>query len=180
MSRWNDLFAEVARTRYSSLVAYGILLTGSRADAQDLVQDAMVKVFSRVRTLPSSAAADQYIRRAMYTLFLDEARRASLARTVRPSLVVPGTMPDAAAGFDEAADVRAALALLSPQERACVVLRYFDDLTVPAIAGALGLAEGTVKRYLSDAHAKLGSALAPGDPPPVRIPVVPPEGGSHA
>ena len=180
MSRWNDLFAEVARTRYSSLVAYGILLTSSRADAQDLVQDAMVKVFSRVRTLPNAAAADQYIRRAMYTLYLDEARRSSLARAARPSVALPAEMPDAAAGFGDAADVRAALGRLSPQERACVVLRYFDDLTVPAIANTLAIAEGTVKRYLADAHAKLGAALAPADPAPVRIPVVPQQGGRHA
>jgi len=180
MSRWNDLFAEVARTRYSSLVAYGILLTGSRPDAQDLVQDAMVKVFSRVRTLPSAAAADQYIRRAMFTLYLDETRRASVARAARSSVAMPAEMPDAVAGIGEAADVRAALGRLSPQERACVVLRYFDDLTVPSVAATLGIAEGTVKRYLSDAHAKLGSALAAADPPAVRIPVVPPQGGHHA
>jgi RNA polymerase sigma-70 factor (ECF subfamily) len=179
VSGWNDLFAEVARTRYSSLVAYGILLTSSRADAQDLVQDAMVKVFSRVRRVPNAAAADQYIRRAMYTLYLDDARRAAVARSARRAVALPAEVPDAGVAIGDAAEVRAALATLSAQERACVVLRYFDDLTVPGIAGVLGLAEGTVKRYLSDAHAKLGSELAPGDPPSERIPVVPPEGGRH-
>ena len=180
MSAWNELFAEVARSRYSSLVAYGVLLTSDRSDAQDLVQDAMVKVFSRVRTLPSVAAADQYIRRAMYNLFLDEARHASVSRAARRDLVAPDIVPDAAAGIGAAADVRAALALLSPQERACVVLRHFDDLTVPAIASELRLAEGTVKRYLSDAHAKLGVVLGPDSDLPERIPVVPQRGGPNA
>ena len=39
------------------------------------------------------------------------------------------------------------------------MLRYFDDLTVPQIAAQLGLAEGTVKRYLADASGKLASQL---------------------
>ena len=47
-------------------------------------------------------------------------------------------------------DVRAALGALPPQERACVVLRYLDDLTVRDVAAELGLSEGAVKRYLSD------------------------------
>ncbi len=51
---------------------------------------------------------------------------------------------------DLSADVATALADLPPRVRACVVLRFFDDLTVPDIAGQLGLATGSVKRYLSD------------------------------
>ena len=180
MGAWTDLFAEVARTRYSSLVAYGVLLTSNRADAQDLVQDAMVKVFSRVRPLPNAAAADQYIRKAVYTLYLDENRRHSTAHKARGALVDREHEPDAADTVAAGADVRAALALLSPQERACVVLRYFDDYTVPRISQELGLAEGTVKRYLSDAQAKLCNELAPGHSRTERIPVVPPQGGTHA
>jgi DNA-directed RNA polymerase specialized sigma24 family protein len=50
--------------------------------------------------------------------------------------------------------------VLSPRERACIVLRHFDDLPVSEIARALNLAEGSVKRYLSDATAKLRTTLA--------------------
>jgi RNA polymerase sigma-70 factor (ECF subfamily) len=56
-------------------------------------------------------------------------------------------------------DVRAALAELPPRERACIVLRFYDDLTVPQIAERLGLAQGTVKRYLADASARLAQLL---------------------
>ena len=58
-----------------------------------------------------------------------------------------------------ARDVHAALALLPPRERACVMLRYFDDLTVPQIGRQLGIAEGSVKRYLSDGIARLERSL---------------------
>jgi RNA polymerase sigma factor (sigma-70 family) len=161
MSAWRGLAAEVVATRYPSLVAYGVLLTANRPDSEDLVQDALVKVFSRIRTLPNAAAADQYVRRAMLTLYLDGARRDSLWRRIRGSVA----MDDAVAGPEHAVvastDVRAALGTLSPRERTCVVLRHFDDKTVAQIAEEVGLAEGTVKRYLSDAMAKLGAELAP-------------------
>jgi RNA polymerase sigma-70 factor (ECF subfamily) len=44
--------------------------------------------------------------------------------------------------------------------RAAVVLRYFEDLTIPQVAEYMGLATGTVKRYLSDAAAALRDVLA--------------------
>lgn len=56
---------------------------------------------------------------------------------------------------------RRALATLSPRERTCVVLRFYEDLTVPAIAADLSLSVGTVKRYLSDPVRRLEGALGP-------------------
>jgi RNA polymerase sigma-70 factor (ECF subfamily) len=68
------------------------------------------------------------------------------------------------------ADVRSALGLLSPRERACVALRYFDDLTVADIAARLGIGEGAVKRYLSDGTRKLRDALDVCVPPDDAVP----------
>jgi RNA polymerase sigma factor (sigma-70 family) len=64
-----------------------------------------------------------------------------------------------AADADAVMDVRSALRELTPRERACIVLRFYDDLTVRQIADHLGLADGTVKRYLSDASARLATLL---------------------
>ena len=58
-------------------------------------------------------------------------------------------------------DVRAALDALSPRERACVVLRFYDDLTVARIADQLSLSEGAVKRYLSDGVHRMEGLLGP-------------------
>ena len=164
MSTWRGVPAEVVATRYPSLVAYGVLLTANRPDSEDLVQDALVKVFSRIRPFPNVAAADQYVRRAMLTLYLDGVRRDGLWRRIRGAVVTD----DAVAGPEHmvaaGTDLRAALATLSPRERTCVVLRHFDDMTVAQIAAEVGLAEGSVKRYLSDAMAKLGAELGePGE-----------------
>lgn len=168
MGAWRGLVTEVVETRHSSLVAYGYLLTSSRSDAEDLVQDALVKVFSRMRTLPNVAAADQYVRRAMLTLYLDRRRRDHAWNLRRRA----SATDDAIAGPEDAVaastDVRASLAALSPRERACVVLRHFDDLTVREIADRMGLAEGSVKRYLSDGMRRLGARLEDdGDKVPV-------------
>jgi RNA polymerase sigma-70 factor (ECF subfamily) len=161
MSGWKAIAADVVETRYGSLVGYGILLTSHRQEAEDLVQDALIKVFGRLRAIPNAAAADQYVRRAMLTLYLDGARRGTLWRRVRGVVATTDAVGDHEDSVALGTDLNAALALLSPRERTCVVLRHFDDLTVPQIAAATGLAEGTVKRYLSDAIAKLGAELAP-------------------
>ena len=169
MRAWRDLVVEVVETRHASLVAYGYLLTSSRADAEDLVQDALIKVFSRMRPLPNAAAADQYVRRAMLTLYLDRWRRDRTWGVLRRSIATDDATPGPEESVATSADVRASLAALSPRERACVVLRHFDDLTVREIADRMGLAEGSVKRYLSDGMRRLGAELVDGGD---RVPVV--------
>jgi RNA polymerase sigma factor (sigma-70 family) len=52
-----------------------------------------------------------------------------------------------------------AVVRLSPQQRACVYLTYWEDLTPPMIAERLGIGEGTVKQYLARARAKLREVL---------------------
>lgn len=159
MARWEPILDEVMRERGSGLLAYARLLTGNDAEAEDVLQDALVRSFSRGRTFSHVNAAEAYVRRAIPSVFIDRLRGRRtrdgaderLARTL-----------DAAAGMgdrDAVLDVRAALATLPARERACAVLRFYDDLTVPQIAVQLGLADGTVKRYLADASARLAQLL---------------------
>jgi RNA polymerase sigma factor (sigma-70 family) len=153
----------LARERGPALVAYAYLLTGDLSAAQDLVQDALVKTFSRRRSGTEVEWLEAYVRRTILNVYLDGYRR-SRRWAARMHLVVdqaPGYGPadDVAAAR---ADVHAALGALSPRERACIVLRHYEDLTVPEIARRLGLQEGSVKRYLADARGRLGPLLAPG------------------
>jgi RNA polymerase sigma-70 factor (sigma-E family) len=129
------------------------LLTGNWASAEDLVQAALLKTWTRWDRVDDSTA-HAYARRVMLSIFLGW-------RTRRWNLELPlGWLPDAPREepFDQLA-VRAALITalhdLPRQQRAVVVLRYFEDLTETATAEALGCSVGTVKSHTARALATL-------------------------
>ncbi|QTE30941.1 sigma-70 family RNA polymerase sigma factor [Pengzhenrongella sicca] len=155
------VMADLARERGGALVNYAVLLTGDSAAAQDLVQDAFVKVFVRLRTGFTPDAAEAYVRRAILTLYVDGYRRRQRWASVRHLVAAGPQERSREMEFADRIDLRAALAGLSPQERACVVLRFYEDLRVADVAAQMHLAEGTVKRYLSNAVHKLETTLGP-------------------
>lgn len=175
MAQADRTLEALARDRGPDLVAYATLLTGGdRAGAQDLVQDAIVKVFGRMRAGFTPDVAEAYVRRTILTLYVDGFRRRRSWSAVRHLVAVPDAGPAPLAEADSL-DLRAALRDLAPQERAVVVLRFYEDLTVPGVADRMGLAEGTVKRYLSNAMQKLAARLGPVTTPDDagHLPVVP-------
>ena len=159
MSRWEPVLGEVMRERAPRLLAYAALLTGDSAEAQDVLQDALVRTFSKGRAFDNANLAESYVRRAIPSVFIDRLRKRKAAERAHERDVAIGGRDVPTPDRDVVMDVRAALAALPPQERACVVLRFYDDLTVPQISAQLGIAEGTVKRYLSDASGKLAQML---------------------
>jgi RNA polymerase sigma-70 factor (ECF subfamily) len=145
---WQPLVEDLIAQRGARLLAYAEMLTARDSDAEDLLQDALVKCFSRRRSIETIGDAEAYTRRAMQTIIIDRARARGVRKRAsdRAFAREPAT-PDLDAGID----LRRALRELSPRERVCVVMKYFDDMTIAQIAADLGLADGTVKRYLSDA-----------------------------
>ena len=161
MSDWQDTMEVLVRDRERALLGYAYLVCGNSTQAQDLVQDALVRTFSRPRPGLTALKAEAYVRRAITSVYIDQYRRRQRWQRVQ-HLFSPGEQADdVASALDLSADVATALGTLPPRERACVVLRFFDDLTVPQIARQLGLAEGSVKRYLSDGIARMEMALGP-------------------
>lgn len=159
MGNWQAVAEEVLRSRYGALVAHAAFVSGSRDGAEDLVHDAFVATFSRVRPFPNAVAAEAYVRRAIVTKYLDRNKAQSRQReAVSRIAALPVDMPDAAAGLS--GDARDVLGGLSPRERACVTLRYIDQLSTAETAHALGIAEGSVKRYLADAARKIAELVA--------------------
>jgi RNA polymerase sigma factor (sigma-70 family) len=157
MADWEAAFGELLQARGSALRSYAYLLTGDTATASDLVQDALLRVFSRLRVGSDVAQLEGYVRRAILNQYVDGRRRAKLWRQSRHLLVYPPVHVDTDVTIAD--EIRQALSTLSPKQRACVVLRYYEDLTVLDIAEQLGCAEGTVKRHLADARAKLATQL---------------------
>lgn len=160
----DDALEQLARERAGALFGSAYLLTGDRDAAADLVQEGLVRTFTRIRRGFAPDDAERYVRRAILSAFLDGARRH--ARWARVRHLFSPTDEEPAARSPEAAvtvgvDVRAALLRLSPSERACTVLHYCEDLSVADVAVRLNLAEGSVKRYLSDARHRLEPLLGP-------------------
>jgi len=158
MPEWEGVARSLVDARYGVLVGYARLVSGTSSDAEDLVQEALISTFSRRRTFNSIPEAEAYVRRAIVSRFLDGARRSSRAKrgtATEADLAVAGH----ADHVGLAMDLASALTRLAPRERACVVLRHLDGLSVSETAHALGIAEGSVKRYVADGLAKLNAAL---------------------
>ena len=166
---WGDDLAELATTRGPALVGYASLLTGNVDRAQDLVQEALARAYGRPRAGADLAWAEAYVRRAILNVFLDGYRRDRLWVRRRhlfaaPDDAAPTAGDQLATSTADHVDVQAALATLPARERACVVLRFYDDLTVPDVAARLGISEGAAKRYLSDGVRRLERVLGPVEP----------------
>jgi len=151
--------------RYGGLVAYATVLTGDRAQAQDVVHDALVSTFSARASFGSVPQAEAYVRRAVASRFLDGTRRRGRERSAVVRLAHATAESSELRSELLDADVAAALGRLSAQQRACVVLRHLEDVSVKDTAQLLGLSEGAVKRYVSDGVATLNALLGTSTPP---------------
>ena len=140
-------------------MAHAALLCGSTAEAPDLVQEALIATFRGRARFTSVEQAEAYVRRAIASRAVDEHRRRTRERLVAIRAASQAPPPAVVEPRGPGKDVVAALAALSPRERACVVLRQLDDLSIADTAAALDLSEGAVKRYTSDGLARLAAAL---------------------
>jgi len=130
MAAWEQSLQELVRTRGTALVGYAYLLCGDRREAEDLVQDALVKTYARGRVGTHPDNVEGYVRRAILSTFLDGFRRRKRWAAVRHLV----TTDDAAPGHETAVgarvDVRAALDALSPRERQ--LASGIDTCTAPS------------------------------------------------
>lgn len=166
--RSDDVLDELVRDRYPALLARARMLVRDPVAAQDLVQDALVATFSGRARFTSVPAAEQYVRRALATRSVDGLRRRGRERTAveRLAALRAEPLPDPAEGTALADEVEQALSTLAPRERACVVLRHLEDLSVHETAELLQLSDGAVKRYTSDGVRALSALLGVPVPDP--------------
>ncbi|GEA82216.1 sigma-70 family RNA polymerase sigma factor [Cellulomonas sp. CW35] len=156
---WEQLLDQVARERWPRLVAHAALVAGSTSEAPDLVQEALIATFRGRARFTTVEQAEAYVRRAIASRAVDEARRRRRERLVALRAAAQPAPPDTVEPPGPGRDVVRALALLAPRERACVVLRQMEDLSVAETASVLNLSEGAVKRYTADGLAKLAETL---------------------
>jgi RNA polymerase sigma-70 factor (ECF subfamily) len=160
---WDAVATRLVAERGDALVRYAFLLTGSREDAADVVQDALVRTFGRARPGLTPAKAEAFVRRTILNAVIDRSRRTGTWRRVRHLVGAPAVVASPSDAADTRLDLAERVRALSPRQAACIVLRYYDDLTVDQISSTLGISSGAVKRYLSDALRALASALEADD-----------------
>jgi RNA polymerase sigma-70 factor (ECF subfamily) len=161
VAEWEKAFDAIASERGAALVRYAYLLCGDWSQAEDLVQDALVKAFTRGRSGTSIANVEGYVRRAIATTSVDGFRVQKRWSAVRHLFVSADTYESGAEAVGDRMDLAEALARLSPRQRTCIVLRYYEDLPIAEIADQLGFAVGTAKRYLFDGVRALEAQLGP-------------------
>jgi RNA polymerase sigma-70 factor (sigma-E family) len=149
-------FDEYVRTQQVALVRYAALLSGSRAQGEDLVQEVLIRLYPRWEKL---ADPHPYVRRSITNEFLSWRRRWS---TRHVHLVEDDSqwldIPDA---WDSGPDPElwARLQALPGKQRAAVVLRYYEGLADDEIAAVLSCQPSTVRSQISRALSALRIAL---------------------
>lgn len=145
-----DGFAEFVAARSDAMLRSAWLLTGDAGRAEDLLQTVLADVWRRWATITTGGHPEAYVRKALFTTYVSWWRR-------RWRGEIPSQPPDRSEYGDIAGEsanrdaVRRALAGLSRQQRAIVVLRYVEDLTVQRTAEVLGCSHNTVKVQASRA-----------------------------
>ena len=146
MARRDDAeFAAFAAGSRTALRRTAYLLCGDWDRASDLVQEALVRVYVAWPRLERKGGLGAYARRAVVSAAIDAGRRRSSTERPTEHDDTVASPEDVATAVADRQALMAALARLPQRQRACVVLRYFEDLAVGEVARVLGCAEGTVK-----------------------------------
>jgi RNA polymerase sigma-70 factor (sigma-E family) len=154
------VLGELFRAHHGPLVRTATLLLGDAGVAEEIVQDAYVKLHGALRRLRQPEASVAYLRATVINLARSRLRRYRVARR-HPPLPSPP-----AAGAEEGAvlsedhrEVLAALTALPRRQRECLVLRFYLGLTEAGIAQALSISTGSVKTHTSRGLAALSVRL---------------------
>ncbi|GAB3031028.1 RNA polymerase [Nocardioides flavus (ex Wang et al. 2016)] len=166
-------FEEYAAVSWPTLYRSAYLLAGNHADAEDLAQQTLIKAHRAWSRVSASDSVNAYVRRILTNTFLDSrrprARRLELLTDELPERGGPTGATGSTAGTPGTSDDRMALwphvRELPPQQRAVIVLRYFEDLSEAEIADTLGCSRGTVKSTAHRALKRLRAALDDQDRP---------------
>ena len=151
------------REQYAPLVRLARLLVRDASIAEDLVQDAFVRLYGAWGRIRDPEKAPAYLRQTVVNLARGRARREAVALRRRPDPPPDEiSAEEAAAGRATRREVADALGRISPRQRECLVLRHWAGLSESEIADAVGVSVGSVrthlKRGLAALEARLGEA----------------------
>ena len=158
-----DAFELLLERHRTALARTAYLVTRDREAIQDIMQEALIQIWRDLRSyrpygsfkawmlkIMLNKARKHYRKKRVQTVPLETAIEVS-GNAERPEEIVERE--------EQTHHLRQALDLLTTDHREVLILRYYNELTVPEIAMALGCREGTIKSRLSRAHSRLEQAL---------------------
>jgi RNA polymerase sigma-70 factor (sigma-E family) len=148
-------WAEVATALAPTLLRLAVMLTGSSPDAEDLLQATFARAQRHGERIVTMAAPTAYLRRIMLNEHVSGRRR----RRVHTVPLVDGAVEATAPASESGHDLWPWLATLPRQQRAVLVLRYYEDLPDDEIATLVGCSPATVRSHASHGLAKLRAVL---------------------
>ncbi|WP_067503675.1 SigE family RNA polymerase sigma factor [Actinoplanes sp. TFC3] len=155
-----DNFREFARSRFEPLRALAYVTCGDWQTAEDAVAGALAKLYLRWSKI---TAPDAYVRTMVVRAAISEKRRPWRRERSFGDSLPEVALPDHAGDVDERLRLRAALAHVPARQRAVLVLRFLEGLSVEETAEALKCRPGTVKSQSARGLATLRAVLAADD-----------------
>ena len=167
-----DGFADLLRPHLDRLYRLAYRLTGTAADAEDLVQEVLLKIYEREQELTSIGDLGPWLGRVLYNRFIDDARKYARRRlsTIDPDELgsdhrdcdgdCMGASPEAAASTEfSITRLKAALAALSIEHRTVLLMHDTEGYKLVEIQQITGDSLGTLKSRLHRARARLRELL---------------------
>ncbi|MCP2169281.1 SigE family RNA polymerase sigma factor [Goodfellowiella coeruleoviolacea] len=153
----HDEFEQFVRDRYGQLLRYAVMLAGHQADAEEVVQESLLRCLGRWRRMkPDNALA--YARKAVLHEFLRSTRpRAGLTASARAKSaeLTEEVTGDFTSEIAERDRILTVLQRLPPRQRAAVVMRFLLDLSEAQTSREMKCSVGTVKSLTSRGLARI-------------------------
>jgi RNA polymerase sigma-70 factor (sigma-E family) len=156
----DEVLTALYTAHYAGLVRLAAFLMHDRDSAEEVVQDAYVKVHGRWRGVRDLDKGEAYLRQTVVNLSRSRLRHRTVVTKHAPAAMPDGISAEVGAMESiERSSVVAALAALPQRQREAIVLRYYADLSEAQTAHAMGISNGAVKSHTSRGMAALRSTL---------------------
>jgi RNA polymerase sigma-70 factor (ECF subfamily) len=147
-------FAEFYAATYQRLTAQLSLYAGNMTEAQEVVQEAMVRALARWPAISRYDDPAAWVRKVAWNLATSRWRKIKRLISLAEWHAEPQTPPDV-----DTIAIQRGLAKLPPQQRKAMILHYLMDMPIAEVATECGVAEGTVKSWLHRARTAMASHI---------------------
>jgi len=158
-ARDDGRYVEFVAASQERLRRTAYLMCGDWSTAADVTQEALLRVYVAWPRLETGDGLPTYARRALVSALIDHQRKNASRRKREDRVRLPDLVGDGTTDRADRAVLMQALRAVPPRQRACIVLRYFEDLCVADTAAALRCSEGTVKSQTSSGISALRREL---------------------